>query len=164
MMKDLLVKYQLLDECISCPSVGATRAVIDKVASYEANPDSFIFDSKKAKAEKEREERRKEEEGKRDRFEQRMKRKAKREGKSLDHYLKIGASIPTVETIVALKTIESSDARKQIWNDSNHGQHCINFHLGKCERGKGCAFLHVEPGRFGGGEKEVFAEEDVVAG
>ena len=52
------------------------------------NPNSFVYVAEKEAKEKEALERKKWEEGKRKRYEERMQRKAKREGKSLDYYIK----------------------------------------------------------------------------
>ena len=176
-MKDLLVKYQLLDDVVGAGDVGRVEEIIRKVVDYEKDPRKFVFDSEKDRMKKEWEERRKEEEGKRERYEQRMRRKAKREKlPDPDHYLLIGSDAPPRETIEALRTIDDEKTRQAIWREANHGQHCIKFHLnmgeeggkGKgCERGKGCAFLHAEAGVFGqqnNNGSDAIVEDDEIAG
>jgi len=73
-----------------------------------------------------------------------MKRKAKREGKPLDHYLNIGAELPTLKTFSSLKKL-TKEQQLAIWNAS-HGQHCMTYHLGPkgCPRDRACAFLHCD--------------------
>ena len=72
-----------------------------------------------------------------------MIRKAKREGKPLDFYVKQGADKPTKDDIERLKTLPDEAATLEAWN-ARHKQHCLNFHLkpGGCPRGDSCAFLH----------------------
>ena len=54
--------------------------------------------------------RKRREEGKRKAYEARMIRKAKREGLSdLEYYLRIGANVPTVEIVKALKLAQLSE-------------------------------------------------------
>ena len=52
---------------------------------------------------------RKHEEGKRKAFEERMMRKAKREGKEPGHYLSIGAEVPTVEDLAMLRSLPKGE-------------------------------------------------------
>lgn len=68
-----------MQDCISCGSVEEVEEIVKRVRTYRENPDQFTFDAAKAKAEKEKLQRKKEEEGKRKRYEERMMRKAKRE-------------------------------------------------------------------------------------
>ena len=73
-----------------------------------------------------------------------MKRKAKREGLALDHYLKQGAAAPTREEIIHLKSLPKPEALA-LWK-SGHSQHCFDYHFSKdgCARDRTCAFLHSE--------------------
>jgi len=79
MLKKELEQFQLMQDCISCGSVEEVEEIVKRVRTYRENPDQFTFDAAKAKAEKEKLQRKKEEEGKRKRYEERMMRKAKRE-------------------------------------------------------------------------------------
>lgn len=157
--KELLEKYQLMEECVSCMSIQELEALLDRMQKYIENPDTFTFDQQKAKREKEAMSRKREEEGKRKRFEQRMMRKAKREGLPPEYYLKIGSEVPSVEMIVKLKSMPKEE-RLAAWKAS-HSQHCMNYHLEKegCRRDRACAFLHVEAR-----DKRRFDERDEVAG
>ena len=105
-------------------------------------------------------ERKKFEEGKRKRYEERMIRKAKREGKEdLEFYLRQGADVPTAATVQKLKKLPK-DKHMKLWKDKNHSQHCLEFHIsGSCSRGRSCAFLHVPSHN-----KNTFVESDEVAG
>ena len=101
---DLLTKYQLMEECVNCKSLQELSAITAQIAGYEDGSQSFSFDRDKALREKAAIERRKQEEGKRKAFEDRMRRKAKREGLAdLDFYLQAGAENPTQEELNAWK-------------------------------------------------------------
>ncbi len=144
MCKDLFEKYQLMEECIACTSVEEVDNVLSKCAKYIANPQSFHFDQEKAAREKEALKNKRLEEGKRKRYEDRMIRKAKREGLSdLHHYLRMGAEVPSVETVQKLKKAPKEE-RLSVWK-KNHSQHCMAHHLeeGGCKRDRSCAFMHV---------------------
>lgn len=161
MLKKLLEQYQLMEECVGCKSIDQVRCVIDKIAKYRDDPASFQFDNEKARRDKEALERKRHEEGKRKRFEARMIRKAKREGmKDLEYYLKLGASVPTVENVYRLRT-KPKDVQLKEWKALDHTQHCMAFHLdsGGCKRGRACAFLHVDATG-----SNSFVESDEVAG
>jgi len=156
-VKAELVRYQLLEDCLACETVDQIDAILKKIAGYRDNPDSFVFDQQKATEEKEALERKKREEGKRKAFEARMIRKAKREGKvDLQHYLHIGAAVPSLEVVQRLREMPREDALAQ-WKQ-DHSQHCMSFHLDVegCKRGRTCAFLHVDSNNF--------VETDEVAG
>ena len=160
MIKDELVRYQLLEECLAAQCNSDVRKILLKVEGYRTNPESFVFDQEKAKQEKEALERKRIEEGKRKAYEARMMRKAKREGKSdLLYYLRIGAEVPTAKIVNNLKALPRDEAMK-MWKE-RHSQHCLAFHLdeGGCKRGRGCAFLHVDCSG-----QNTFIEKDEVAG
>lgn len=160
MLKDMLNRYQLMDECVACETVDQVQAILDKCQKYQENPESFVYDKEKAKQEKEALARKKREEGKRKAFEARMIRKAKREGKAdLEHYLRIGAEVPTLATIEKLKSLPR-DEQLQIWKQE-HSQHCMSFHLDPegCKRDRACAFLHSHAKGT-----NTFVESDEVAG
>lgn len=158
--KDLFEKYQLMEECIACTSVEEVEIVLSKCAKYVANPQSFHYDQEKATRDKEALENKRLEEGKRKRYEDRMIRKAKREGLSdLHHYLRMGAEVPSIETVKKLKKAPQEE-RLSVWK-KNHSQHCMAYHLeeGGCKRDRSCAFIHVAAT-----SKLIFVEDAEVAG
>jgi tRNA-dihydrouridine synthase 1 len=161
-LKDELKTYQLMEDCLQCSSIDEVEILAKKIQDYQQNPNSFQFDQQKAKAEKEAIERKRIEEGKRKEFEARMIRKAKREGKTgsdLEYYLRVGTTVPTIETVSVLRSL-SKEEQLKLWKDHDHSQHCMTFHLeGDCSRGRRCAFLHV-PSQT----QTTFVESDEVAG
>ena len=160
MCKDLLERYQLMEECIAATTVDEVEAVICKCEGYIKHPESFHYDQEKAKREKEAIAKKRAEEGKRKAYEGRMTRKAKREGLAdLEHYLRIGAEVPSVEIIKKLKKLPKEE-RLGTWK-KNHSQHCMSYHLeeGGCKRDRACAFLHSEAK-----DDSKFDEGDEVAG
>ena len=162
MLKEPLNRFQLMSECIACTSIGEVKTVLEKIKKYEKDPFSFKFDKEKEKLEKEALKRKKEEEGKRKRYEERMVRKAKREGRTddVEYYLRQGSTVPTKEVIKCLRVLPKREQLER-WKVGNHSQHCLAYHLeeGGCKRHRGCAFLHVDPK---GGNS--FEEQDEVAG
>ena len=87
--------------------------------------------------------RKKFEEGKRKRFEERMIRKAKREGlDDLNFYLNQGSEPPSLEEIDAMKKLNKDD-RFAMWK-SKFSQHCYPYHFETCTRDRACAFLHAD--------------------
>ena len=168
MMRDSLNRFQLMDSALRSPSMEALKAVVSLVENYLADPSQFTYDAAAAAAaegrEKEERERREREEGKRRRYEERMVRKAKREGKDTQFYLVMGAEVPTAATVRALKQLERPQ-QLEIWNTA-HKQHCLPHHLdeGGCGRDRNCAFLHVNVGGCGGCGGGEFVEGDEVAG
>lgn len=160
MCKDILEKHQLLEQCIACTSISEVEEVLRKCDEYIKHPESFLYDREKAKKEKDALDRKRQEEGKRKAYEARMIRKAKREGLAdREHYLRIGAEVPTKAIIAKLKLLSKNEAL-DIWK-TNHSQHCISYHLdaGGCKRDRACAFLHSEPK-----DENRFDELDEVAG
>ena len=161
MCRDLLNRFQLMEECVASKSIEEVEAVIEKLDRYNTNPENFTYDRDKAKREKEALETKRREEGKRKAYEARMIRKAKREGlEDREFYLRQGAEMPTVETIAYLKTLPK-DAQLREWKTREHSQHCLSFHLDPqgCKRDRACAFLHVEAKG-----DNTFVESDEVAG
>ena len=161
MCRDLLNRFQLMEECVASKSIEEVEAVIDKLDRYNANPENFTYDRDKAKREKEALETKRREEGKRKAYEARMIRKAKREGlEDREFYLRQGAEMPTVETIAYLKTLPK-DAQLREWKTREHSQHCLSYHLDPqgCKRDRACAFLHIEAKG-----DNTFVESDEVAG
>jgi len=160
MLKDMLNQYQLMEECVACQSVDEVQRILDRCRKYQEDPESFVYDIEKAKQQKEALARKKREEGKRKAFEARMVRKAKREGKAdLEHYLRIGAEVPTLNTIQKLRSLQR-DEQLRLWKQ-DHSQHCVAFHLDPegCKRDRACAFLHTDAKGT-----NSFVESDEVAG
>jgi hypothetical protein len=160
MCKEQLVQYQLLEECIACTTVDEVEAVLTKCEQYVKDPATFHYDQCKAIRDKEALDAKRREEDKRRTYEGRMIRKAKREGLvDHEHYLRMGAEIPSVEIVTTLKHM-SKEKRLAVWK-KDHSQHCMSYHLddGGCTRDRACAFLHV-PAKDG----RKFDEEDEVAG
>jgi hypothetical protein len=118
------------------------RKVVEEAIAYR-NSGTFTHDPLKAQKAKEALERRKYEEGKRKAYEERMTRKAKREGKPLDFYLRQGLEPPTEEVVRQLKAMCKEEAFQQ-WK-VNYAQHCYAFHTeGSCSRDRTCSFLHTD--------------------
>ena len=160
MCKDVLERYQLMEECVSCGTVDEVEAVIRKCDAYVKDPDTFRYDKLRAERDREALEAKRREEGKRSAYAGRMTRKAKREGLAdLEHYLRIGAEVPSVETIETLRHAPREE-RLVAWK-KDHSQHCMAYHLeeGGCKRDRACAFLHV-PAK----DARKFDEDDEVAG
>ena len=146
--------YQLMEECVQSKSVQEVRDVVLMAKRYDM--EGYTFDPEKERKAKAALAKRKHEEGKRKRFEERMARKAKREGKDPGHYLSIGAECPSVEGLAKLKAM-TREAAFEIWKE-RHSQHCFDFHLkadGGCGRDRACAFLHADPS-YVSGQSEVF--------
>ena len=161
MCRDLLNRFQLMEECVASKSIDEIEAVLEKLERYSANPESFTYDRDKAKREKEALEKKRREEGKRKAYEARMIRKAKREGlQDREFYLRQGAEMPTVETVTYLKTLPKDEQLRE-WKGREHSQHCLAYHLdpNRCKRDRACAFLHVEAKG-----DNTFVESDEVAG
>lgn len=87
-LKAELEMYQLMDELIVCENYNKVLEIVTCVLNYQTC-NNYVYDEKKAEKMKKAAEKRKLEAGKRKAFEERMIRKAKREGKSLDHYLQV---------------------------------------------------------------------------
>jgi len=136
-----LEAYDALDDLVDGPDAAAARRVLERVRRYVQGEETFSPDAaRKARAEARRKQRATTREA-RKRFEERMIRKAKREGKPLDFYVKQGAEKPTRADLERLKAIGDEKKRLAEWN-ARHKQHCLKFHLGTCERGDACAFIH----------------------
>ena len=160
MCKDLLVKYQLLEECIACTTVDEVESLLIKCDQYIKDPATFHYDLCKATRDKEALDAKRREEDKRRIYEGRMIRKAKREGLvDLQYYLRMGVEVPSVEIVTTLKHL-SKEERLAVWK-KDHSQHCMSYHLdfGGCTRDRACAFLHV-PAK----DIRKFDEDDEVAG
>lgn len=119
------------------------------------------------------------EENKRKKYEGRMKRKAKREGKPLDFYLNQGMKVPSTKFVEELRdlaknknegpTKDELQVMVEKWKEGNHSQHCLMYHLNMCKRGNNCAFLHTDIGTTNKtipstGASNKFHETDEVAG
>ena len=159
MCRDLLEKYQLMAECIASTSIDEVDAVLTKCERYVNHPETFKFDQQKAARDTAALVKKRQEEKKRKAYEGRMMRKAKREGKDVEHYLRIGAEVPTIEIVRKLKVLPKEE-RLVVWK-KDHSQHCMSYHLedGGCKRDRACAFMHVEAK-----DKNKFLADDEVAG
>lgn len=142
--RDELVKYQMMDQCVEATSVEEVQRVVDEMAAFEKTG-VFVADAGKIQRAKEAAERRKREEGKRKAFEERMLRKAKREGKESNFYLSRGSAVPTIDELSELKAMPK-DKSFELWK-SAHGQHCFVYHFDpqRCPRERTCSFLHMDP-------------------
>ena len=88
-----------------------------------------------------------------------MTRKAKREGKPVDTYLREGLAPPSAADVAAAKAMEGRPRME--WWRARFGQHCLTFHMeGGCARAQGCAFLHAEV--RGGADPDWLQEETEV--
>jgi hypothetical protein len=163
MLRDELTQYQLLDDCVAAPTLGDVHRIVEQVAAYQQDPSTFSYDRRKAAREKEALAKKKHEEGKRKRFEERMIRKAKREGlEDVEFYLRVGTVLPSPSIIAKLKTMNHEDQLRD-WKVHQFSQHCMDYHLlGTCQRDRKCAFLHVDLQQQGGGNS--FVESEEVAG
>jgi len=91
---------------------------------------------------------------KRERFVQRMRAKALREGRDAEWYLRQGRRAPTVVELEQARHLKEGERKG--WWQQRFGQHCLEFHLeGACpwERdARGCGFLHEAAGGAEGAE------------
>lgn len=145
MLKDSLTQYQLFGECLQCTEINQVRRIVDKMTECSRNPASFVFDSALAQNEKDALARKKHEEGKRRAYEERMMRKAKREGREdLHFYLNVGAVLPTSTQMAQYHNLPKEEVLA-LWKD-RHSQHCFSHHLDSagCARDRACAFLHLD--------------------
>eukprot|EP00605_Chrysophyceae_sp_TOSAG23-4_P003006 GSChrysophyteH1.ASY1.ANO1.3311.1 assembled CDS len=153
--RDELNDYQLMEELCACDSVEKMREILLQCKQYQEDG-SYQYDPEKELRAKKALEKRKHEEGKRKRYEARMTRKAKREGKDPSFYLSIGAENPTLERLRYLKTLSQEEAFAA-WKD-RHSQHCFDYHFNakeRCKRDRTCAFLHADP-VYHSGDAEVY--------
>ena len=143
MCKTELSNYQLLNDCLASKTPNEVRDVICKAVQYRDNPRSYKYDPEKEVRAKQAAAKKKFEEGKRKRFEERMIRKAKREGlEDLHFYLNQGSDPPSLEEIEAMKKLSEED-RFAVWKDK-FSQHCYRYHFETCIRDRACAFLHAD--------------------
>ena len=137
-------RFQLLEDCLTAKTALEVRRVVEQAAEYR-DKGGFVYDPEKETRERQALARKKFEEGKRRRFEERMVRKAKREGLSdLNYYLNQGNEPPTLEELDELRRVDK-EKRFEIWK-SKFSQHCYPFHFENCTRDRACAFLHSDPG------------------
>lgn len=142
-LKEELAEYQLMEDLIGCQSLQAVKKVVLEAKDYKVKG-NYLFDPDKEKKAKEAIERRKQNEGKRKAYEERMTRKAKREGKDLSYYLQQGIENPNIEDLQDMKKMKKEDAFAK-WKE-NHHQHCFEFHFNSlgCHRERTCSFLHAD--------------------
>jgi len=142
-LKEELAAYQLMEDLVACQSLQAVKKVVLEAKEYKEKG-NYVFDPDKDKKAKLAIERRKLNEGKRKAYEERMTRKAKREGKELSYYLQQGIDNPTVEDLQEMKKMKKEDAFNK-WKEKHH-QHCFEFHFNPlgCHRERTCSFLHAD--------------------
>ena len=138
---EVLTKFQLLDDCLRATTAADVKNIVECALRYTIEG-GFVFDPAKEKLMREALQNKKREEGKRKEYEQRMIRKAKREGKPYDHYLTIGAEPPSVEVLSHLRSLPREEAFA-LWKEK-YAQHCYAFHFEQCSRDRRCAFLHAD--------------------
>lgn len=136
-----LEAYDALDDLLDAGDAAGARRVLDRCARFARGDEAYVADPARRANAKSRAAKRLETRAARKRFEERMIRKAKREGKALDFYVKQGADAPTKADLDAYRAMADEAARLAAWN-AKHKQHCLTFHLGKCPRGDACAFIH----------------------
>lgn len=88
MCRDYLADYQLLTAIEGCSGITDVRRMLEKCRAYRDGTEFFEYDVQREQMMKEELARKKLERENRKKYEARMERKAKREGKPLDYYLK----------------------------------------------------------------------------
>jgi tRNA-dihydrouridine synthase len=157
MCRDDLTKYELLEACINANHPSEVKNIILKMKQYEKEG-GFELDKNRILKAKEAMEKLKRQENHRKEYEKRMMRKAKREGKELDYYLRIGAELPSIQRLQELRNMTREESFS-IWKQL-HLQHCYAYHIHhhegmkKCDRDRTCAFLHMDPSYSD--EKEIY--------
>lgn len=139
-----LEAYNSLDDLLDGTKLEDALAIVDRCRDYASGRAVFHPDPEAKKRAADRKNRREDVKRARRRFEERMARKAKREGKPLDAYLKIGAEPPTQEQLKAFRAMGNDNVRLNHWK-RDFSQVCFSFalHPGGCARGETCAFLHA---------------------
>ena len=142
MAKDALASTQLLAAVLEATDVKAVGGLLAEAQrrqteGWTPDPEALRREAEALELKRWREQTRK-------RFEERMIRKAKREGRGDDYYLKQGAEVPTAAAVAELKAM-GHDAAFGVWK-KRHGQHCWALHMepAGCTRERTCAFLHVD--------------------
>lgn len=147
--RDALTSFQLMGDLLKAQDLSQLRSIVLQCVAFQRDG-NFVFDPDKERREAEALALKKRQESLRKAYEERMVRKAKREGRSLDHYLKQGAAPPTVKDVADMKALRDSGSdgqdRAQAQWRAKWPQHCSAFHLAPegCKRDRRCAFLHVE--------------------
>ena len=146
MCKEQLIKFQLMEKCLKADSRNIIIDIINKIESYLKDPEKFIFNKEIEEHEKSALDRKKWEEGKRKRFEDRMRRKAKREGlKDIEYYISQGIDPPSIQEITYIKNLDENAGLIHWKTLKKYKQHCFWYHYGKCPRDRSCGFLHSDP-------------------
>lgn len=138
-----LESYEALDALLDGSGIDDARRVVSDCLAYETGAKSFVADPNASKRAAQREKQRDAAKTNRRRFEERMARKAKREGKPLDFYLATGAEPPTSDEIDRYKAMSNDADRLNAWK-LHHAQVCFKHFLapGGCPRPETCAFIH----------------------
>mmetsp|Transcript_32065 Transcript_32065/g.107957 ORF Transcript_32065/g.107957 Transcript_32065/m.107957 type:complete len:315 (+) Transcript_32065:611-1555(+) len=144
MARAALVKYDALEDLLAGAAVEDAVEVLERCVAYEADASLFVVDAAKKKRATALENQRSNQKSARLRFEERMIRKAKREKRPLDFYIKQGSTPPSAAVIARLVGVADAADRLKQWNAA-FKQHCFKHHLGGkegCPRGDSCAFIH----------------------
>lgn len=139
---DALVAYDSMDDLLDGSALLDAVKVVEKCRDFASGRVPFQSDPDAKKKAAERKKKREEAKKNRKRFEERLVRKAKRENKPLDTYLKKGAEPPTPEQITEIRDLADQGEKMERWK-RDFGQICFNFVFGSCSRGETCAFLHA---------------------
>lgn len=141
---EVLERYDALDDLLDGESLDDAVAVVDRCRGFATGRTVFVQDPGAKERAADRKRKRDDAKKARCRFEERMARKAKRAGKPLDFYLKIGADPPTPAQLDDIRALPDDKARLEQWK-THFGQVCFNFllHPSGCARGDTCAFLHA---------------------
>lgn len=152
-------RYQMMHRCAAAQSTNDLVPLIDECINYANGTVSFVYDEERQRREENAINRKKREIEKRKKYVGRMQRKARREGKPVDHYLKIGLDPPTADDLTQARKIESEELRLAWWKQ-NFSQHCFSFHcrVGGCQRERACAFMHFEVAGTGAADPSWLAE------
>ena len=118
-----------MDDLVAAESLAEVQATVYRLLALRSRPEPFLPDPDKARKAREASERRKADASKRKAFEERMVRKARRQGLPLDHYLQQGLANPTFAGIRELKKVPDEAQRMALWRAA-HAQHCFNYHFG----------------------------------
>ena len=146
MCKAELERYQLLEATYAAQSRQDLEELVARCREFAEGRAAFVHDPGAEAAARERAEARRAERGKRQAYEGRMLRKARREGKPDDFYLKMGLAPPTRADLAAVVALPEPE--RIGWWRARFGQHCLAHHTAAegCARGRNCAFLHAEIG------------------
>eukprot|EP00928_Gymnodinium_smaydae_P056279 TRINITY_DN3968_c0_g1_i1.p1 TRINITY_DN3968_c0_g1~~TRINITY_DN3968_c0_g1_i1.p1 ORF type:complete len:711 (-),score=131.56 TRINITY_DN3968_c0_g1_i1:52-2157(-) len=145
--REYLSKYQMVEEVArlveSAPgkfkddaerrsaALKRLRELIEQCIKYRDGKEQFTYDANKAREAQQRQKAKKQELVARRKFEERMIRKAKREGLDDYHYLKTGAA-PCKSDVAAVRAVETEAGQKAKWK-ARFGSFCFDYCVqGRC--------------------------------